>query len=568
MGIRYKIKPEIEEFILAKVKSEPKLGCRKLVYLVKEQFDKAVSKSSISSILKANGLNKPIGRPQIHKKRKPRLGQSLLSIDSAPRINLLLPVKDKILLTPAATFNEEKQQENKDKPMRGAGYWFIKAAELCFGGIQAIAVAAEINRNGIDISNLIACYETLLYMPLFGIEDIADLDKMPSAKFLNCLIGKKVDSREIREHLNYIESSSKFNLQALNIFSSHLPKVCGIKFIAKDDTFFLLDADSHSIWSTLHIPADFSSPMDKVQSELKNAFLSLNKPLIIQSSPGFSQPPQIFFDFIKSCSGLDKNKLLKRIELYNQGNYLLDTINIAESGEHFFIMGLWPWQYEKLRLIEYKDDFRHLDSASLDRFLGPAENRFSFCEGEISLKSEKLNEEVKLRSISIKRGKDEFLVLITNIKEAKLNSTEIVHLYLERWPNLEEGCQYFLNKIKLSTYVKDKLRVSEVNLSALSESQELSLERMFGFWRIKLNEYCQNSFFPPPYKDLDILRLKEQIYEIGGRVEAETGHFQIKFNVQSDYKYLNDLEYACRRVNEKNIVDYSGKKLYFDIVKV
>ena len=58
----YKISPEVKEFILQEAKTQPELGCRRLVSGVEEKFKLKISKSSISTILKEAGLNKPVGR--------------------------------------------------------------------------------------------------------------------------------------------------------------------------------------------------------------------------------------------------------------------------------------------------------------------------------------------------------------------------------------------------------------------------------------------------------------------------------------------------------------------------
>ena len=62
----YKIRPEIREFIIKKAREHPELGCRKISSLTLEEFKLDISKSSISSIFKTEGLNKPIGRRRIH----------------------------------------------------------------------------------------------------------------------------------------------------------------------------------------------------------------------------------------------------------------------------------------------------------------------------------------------------------------------------------------------------------------------------------------------------------------------------------------------------------------------
>jgi hypothetical protein len=68
MAQPYKLKSEIEQFILNKKRDDPKLSCRKLVSLIKDDFKVEISKSSINKIIKAKSLSNRIGRPGIRQK--------------------------------------------------------------------------------------------------------------------------------------------------------------------------------------------------------------------------------------------------------------------------------------------------------------------------------------------------------------------------------------------------------------------------------------------------------------------------------------------------------------------
>lgn len=61
----YKLKDEIKQFIVEKKKIDTKLSCRKLVSLIKEQFNINLSKSTINAIIKENSLSGKVGRPRI-----------------------------------------------------------------------------------------------------------------------------------------------------------------------------------------------------------------------------------------------------------------------------------------------------------------------------------------------------------------------------------------------------------------------------------------------------------------------------------------------------------------------
>ena len=64
MGVVYKLKDEVKNFIISQKQQNPKLGCRKLVDMVNKRFSISASKSSINSIIKEAGLSSRVGRPK------------------------------------------------------------------------------------------------------------------------------------------------------------------------------------------------------------------------------------------------------------------------------------------------------------------------------------------------------------------------------------------------------------------------------------------------------------------------------------------------------------------------
>lgn len=62
MGVVYKLKREIVDFIVLRKKAEPSLSCRKLVGLIQKDLGAEVSKSSVNAVLKEFSLSSPVGR--------------------------------------------------------------------------------------------------------------------------------------------------------------------------------------------------------------------------------------------------------------------------------------------------------------------------------------------------------------------------------------------------------------------------------------------------------------------------------------------------------------------------
>lgn len=441
----YKLRAEIKEFILQKAKERPELGCRKLAGLIQETFQANLSKSTISSVLKSAGLNQAIGRRRIHPKAPPA---------PIPVIQNPEAISQPKETEPLPTESQESQV---------CGIWFLKAAELCLGGIP-------------------------------GAED----------------------------------AHSPENIKAITpqLFSelvSRSSEVLALKFILEDHGFFFLDAGCHSIWTTERIPQRLSVGLHKTKACINECILSSRQPLILQAAPGFDAPTPALLNFIDAFQAEKPGKAIKSIELYSADNLLIDTIKIAQRQEkRHFIIGLWPWQYK-------------------NRDFG-----------------------LTLRLLSIKARDDRNkLDIITNLEPDRQGDHELIGHYSTHWSSLELGYQNFLEEIghfirSPKTQVRDKYPILP------NSGEDLTYEQLLSFWRLILNSYCQRHFFPLSYQDMDFLVLQERFYHLRGTINSSTSTFQVKFELPNDFPYLNDLLYACQRVNEADIYLEDGRKLRFE----
>jgi hypothetical protein len=97
MAQPYKLKDEIERFILEKKKAEPKFSCRSLVSLIKERFGVDLSKSTINTIIKESKLSSKVGRPRIREKEAPQSLPAETVPAAVSSISPVLVVKESIV---------------------------------------------------------------------------------------------------------------------------------------------------------------------------------------------------------------------------------------------------------------------------------------------------------------------------------------------------------------------------------------------------------------------------------------------------------------------------------------
>lgn len=70
MGVVYKLKQEVVDFIVRKKREDPSLSCRKLVEIISADFGLNVSKSSANAVIKQFNLSNPVGRQPVYKAPK------------------------------------------------------------------------------------------------------------------------------------------------------------------------------------------------------------------------------------------------------------------------------------------------------------------------------------------------------------------------------------------------------------------------------------------------------------------------------------------------------------------
>ncbi len=127
MGVVYKVKQEVVDFIVHKKKEDPFLSCRKLVEIIKVDFSVDVSKSSVNAVIKQFNLSSPVGRQPVYKPSKnfsiPQDKKALLLANMAPFLKnpetvppldstkVEPPVPETVVTEAKAPVQEEQEQK-------------------------------------------------------------------------------------------------------------------------------------------------------------------------------------------------------------------------------------------------------------------------------------------------------------------------------------------------------------------------------------------------------------------------------------------------------------------------
>lgn len=509
MGVIYKLKPEIKNFIQEKKQANRDLSCRGLASLVEEKFKIKLSKSSINSLIKQAGLSAPIGRRA--KKRRRTL------------------------------------------EVKGSGAILLKAVDYLIGGSSYITEAIK-NRLKTQVSELLAKTEFLIYSPLF---DISSNTQLNPDSGIWLLINQRFNPEVIFSYLNELQTVIGLPLDIFRTISSLLREVRFLTFSLADGTIIYLDGHMYTVWSTPQIPYDFSSTIYKSKGYINKHFNN-DLFLILFTAPGYDIATKEFFDFLLIQDN-PKKKLVK-IALYGNKMEELDTIRFIDYHKIYYVFGLWPWQFERYRKVKLKSEFNlfYFEPLQADSYLA---------EAEVELTQPKINQSVTLRGCVLKTSLDgkTKLIIATNIPEDKLSLEEIASYYLGRWPEPEKSFADFSHKIELFTYTADSRKVFSTESLAPEAKDSLDIKGALGYYLRCLDLFLRWHILPSEYQELDFSTTKQRFYSLRAKLRSKKDYQLVSFSVPEDYPFQKDLAYACWRLNEQDIVLPDKKRLWFNI---
>lgn len=542
MGVIYKLNSEIKEFIITKKKQEPALSCRALSTFVIEKYKIKLSKSSINAVIKSAGLSMPVGR---RSSKKPE----------APAAEPTPPAERKLLAAPAQEpFPVEKTPEIQkiDTPVKeeSTGAILLKAMDSLIGGSRYIS---ETLRKGLgkEESDLLARTEALIYLSLF---DLSQHKGIKTVATLCTLIGKEVFIEDIFSYLDLWQSVRIKNTELFAGILGLSQQVRGIKVLLADNKTVYLDSQFHTVWPTPYIPFDFSSTLYNTKGYINKYFFQ-EQPFTLFIAPGEDLPLAEFFSLISALNA--QGNTIERLVLYGNKLEELQTVSLGQFRRHLFCCGLLPGQFREHRSIKKTAEFSRF-------YFEPLKKELYLAETEIDLSQPHINQVVTLKACILKTSPSDqpcFIIAGNNFNES--GSAELlVNTYLNHWPNLQEAYRDFNRKVEFFSCIGDSQGFSpteKLNLSALDTPQAKPL---FSAYLELLHLYFRQFFLPEEFKNRDFPAIKRTFYDLKTALTREKNRVYVTFQAPPEFSSQKALEYACRRLNERELELY-GRKIWF-----
>ncbi len=566
MGVIYKFKQEVVDFVMAQKQAHPGLSCRQLAGIVSKEFQLQVSKSSVNTILKQAQLSSPVGR-RPHKGRaksvKPPVKPfAVAAPKEAPPIKKIELVSAGKPSKPpvgrgASPSIEAKIFDLSHQPAPppssqlydGLGNIFLKAIEWSLSSKPVLGEILKDHAKAFPAEDVDAASEILLYLRSFGMAGIEDLPKYKGSGLwkLNQL-SSNFDHKIVVDFYHHLSNMEEAGFKLANEIDQLFTEIAHFTFTCEDGLELSMDAQCETIF-VRNVHSDKLSLYNKLLSNLTSQIINPQKPTVIQKAPGQAAIAKEFYDFLTVYENTP-GKRIKSVSLFDAQGAELSRFSAVPAQKRFFIVGIWPWQKEYDLLVSHISGHRGTvphpltnQTISFKEISTPAlvELTRQLCGG------------IQGHAIYINNEDRPQNIILTNIASGSLSPAAIVSAYFLRWPNMEEAGQ------------------KPVDRNAAGNIPDAPA---FGFWESidvflkKLRYQAGKQFFGPITDESALTDLLTVGCNLPGYWQETQWGSIVNLIPPGDLTLdkVKILQAAASRLNQTDIVDPAGKRVFVKIL--
>lgn len=432
-----KIGTEIRDWIVKVKREQQYLDRQTLIDSVKERYGCKISLRHLSRIIREGGIQQHRGG-----QRKARICDS-----------------------------------EKGVPVDCAGSWFLKGADSDMEGIKTITeIILEKRKEYLErdrmsgirslhsyCETIIRKNETLLYLPIFGMERPYHLDKYHK-RGLGLLVGsgKRYSYETLDRYLCDIDKIEMSKDMSEKLVRCYMEALC-IEIELKDGSYFYIDGHAKHVWSGKNIPKVFFTTLKRAEKGLHQFFINSSKghPLILLTCSGDSHLTKEMFNLI-DCFENAVGKEIMKVTIFDREGLSLAIFEEFDCRKKYFITLLRENQYKGIEDFNITEDFVPL---KIEKKNGKEIITQWVAEGNIKLTDRANKKEREVRVALVKkdvRGKEKLIAIITNIpNEEEPDIRKIANRYFDRWPNQENIFKDMIEAIKVDSNHGYKKKIVE-----------------------------------------------------------------------------------------------------------
>ncbi len=612
MGVVYKLRKEVIDFVLQQKRTDHDLGCRQLATLASEKFKIQVSKSSVNAIIKNANLSNSVGRPisaellpkkfQIPPQKKQQLldevRKTKLEQKPLPPKVLAPPSKGHLLDRPRLDPAAETQDKDPSSSLQGVfgrkepggqvtflrhveslrarrsqvagvmregmGCVFLKAAQWQFSRSSALGGLLRKYIPGPLPPRFDAFCDVLPCLALLGISDPRQNGQLANHALWD--LGGFDQPPADLEILHWssaiqgVPSSVKFSLEYEKEKRQALMEARHFEFHLANGSRIMVEASLAGL-SEEKFSTGFTACVQQAMAVLSHCVISNNDPAIFLSSGhkpfsgGRARFSQGALDMMAAFEGAQDKQLQKAI-VFDVAGERVAEFSVFPRKKRFFMMGVWPWQEEFLLLSKDTKTVEPFYDEVTDKVFYVAAGPARIFPGEPRSKT------ASLRSVAVLASPQDapIVVILTNCADEA--PSDILQAFLRRWPNLDAGPA----GQALSVSVPFPSGISQGVLElAGSPGQDLSW--VVRDWAGVLDQYCRRHFFGEKFINFDITQLISTFYSLPGQCVFQEKALLVSLRPPSTYIYSKELQQAIEHINEANVTDPFGRPIFINILK-
>ncbi len=566
MGVVYKLKSEVRNFIVQKKKSNPKLSCRKLTKLVLEEYGVDVSKSSINLVLQEANLSR----------RK---------VDGGPQGDLG-EVKRKENGLKKGAQRDKSPADLSDKPQWGPVTEEYGDSENFHTG-QKIIVQKEEPEVESDLTPPMASGKKYAFMgglllkiaqwdiwresrfpPVFGRvcgergEEL--IDKIWEKVLCNYLLGDTdgVLAEDIPPFFDVSPFSSEekrfldrsFSIKEKVSFFTEIKAAflapVTINLILEDGSQIRLDATEETIWED-EVKIRTGRSFSQAAHVVVNRIIGNRDPLIVRCLTSGEDLRKGFFNLMWSFSNI-AGKDIKEIHLLTDSNEKIVSFQNIPVYNRLFIGGLLP-RHRAFKIFEQKK------RADIKKVRHPLFSQEVFFQEIIDpIKVQHPFGNLPLRAAVILEGQNPKQLVLTNAGPKILPMGEVVRAYFSRWPYgiLEKSLQFSGDR-EVGRSVLDELN---------GENQSLTIGKAIDMTLQLLSKHCIKDFLRGFPKNSGLEEIKGVVYGLPGYFAKTPGKIYVEFMLEEKANEWRDFfEDGFKKINEGDIISPEGARVVVGI---
>lgn len=428
-------------------------------------------------------------------------------------------------------------------PRECTGVVLLKAIDHLIRGSAQLSEAIQ-RRLGYPKEEVEALTQTLIFQGIVGNE--------PGA--LSSITRNEISPDKLSGYFTQLQELKTMKLDLSRLSANIFTECRGIKMHFIDGSIVYLDAQMHTVWPTPYMPHDFSVTVTCVKDYINRYFFK-NGTLVLFMAPGYDIPTKEFFTLLFNFNS--KHETADNLILYGNKLDELENIALNPEEEHNLLFALWPWQFTAYRKVKKIGDFS-------PQYIDCMGKEFYLAEIEIELVQPTNMQLFSIKGCAIKLSPAEKIRLVVLSTDGSRSLVSLANDYLCRWPNLDEGLYNFNRKIELFSCTGESQQFFTYEELPIGKSEPADLKSIFSGYSEALDAYLRWHFMPSGYEKTELGLTRERFYSQKAQLIQGKDKIQYIFTVTGDYAYAKDLEYICRRLNERDIRADDGQRVYFE----